>query len=125
MKGKLVFICSPYRSDNPDPLGRVNEVRGNIRMAQTGCRMAVERGFIPIAPHLYFPQFLSEETEREEGIRMGIGMLGLCDELWVLGRRVSGGMAREISHAKKLGLPVRIMEHPETGADRLMRAVKE
>lgn len=122
---KLVFICSPYRADGDDPLERAKAIQQNIQMARTGCRIAVERGFIPIAPHLYFPQFLSEETERDVGIGMGLNMLGLCDELWVLGRRVSDGMAKEISCARKLGLPVRIMENPETGAERLMKAVKE
>jgi hypothetical protein len=34
-------------------------------------------------------------------------------------------MAKEISYAKELGLPVRIMEKPETAAERLMKAVKE
>ena len=125
MQHKMVFICSPYRSDNPDPLGRVNEIQRNIEMARTGCRIAVERGLIPIAPHLYFPQFLSEETERETGIRQGMQLLALCSELWVLGRKVSDGMAKEISYAKELGLPVRIMEKPETAAERLMKAVKE
>lgn len=122
---KLVFICSPYRADDDDPLERVKTIQRNIQMARTGCRIAVERGFIPIAPHLYFPQFLREDTEREIGIGMGLHMLSMCDELWVLGRKVSDGMAKEISCARELGLPVRIMEHPETGAERLMKAVKE
>jgi hypothetical protein len=122
---KLVFICSPYRADDDDPLERAKTIQRNIQMARTGCRIAVERGFIPIAPHLYFPQFLREDTEREIGIGMGLHMLSMCDELWVLGRKVSDGMAKEISCARELGLPVRIMEHPETGAERLMKAVKE
>ena len=125
MKQRLVFICSPYRAEDDDPLERAKAVQRNIRMARTGCRIAVERGFIPVAPHLYFPQFLSEKTERDASIQMGLHMLGLCDELWVLGRRISDGMAKEITYARKLGLLVRIMENPETGAERLMKAVKE
>ena len=122
---KLVFICSPYRSDNPDPHEKAVEILRNIQMARTGCRIAVERGFTPFAPHLFFPQFLSEETEREAGIEMGMQMLSLCTELWVLGCKVTDGMAKEISCARELGIPVRIMENPKTGAERLMEAVKE
>ena len=122
---KLVFICSPYRSDNPDPHGRAVEILRNIQMACTGCRIAVERGMIPFAPHLFYPQFLSEETEREAGIKMGMQMLSMCEELWVLGRKVTDGMAKEISYARELGIPVRIIENPRTGSERLMEDVKE
>ena len=122
---KLVFICSPYRAESSDPMERARTIQKNIELARKGCRIAVERGYTPFAPHLFFPQFLCEETEREAGIEMGMQMLSLCDELWVLGRKVTDGMAKEISCARELGLPVRIMENPQTGAERLMEAVKE
>ena len=125
MKQKMVFICSPYRADEADPLEQAKAIQRNIELARKGCRIAVERGFIPFAPHLFFPQFLNEEGERSIGIMMGIQLLSLCDELWVLGRKVTDGMAKEISYARNLGIPVRIMENPETGAERLMKAVKE
>ena len=34
-------------------------------------------------------------------------LLGLCDELWVFGDRISKGMAAEIEYAKKAYIPVR------------------
>ena len=121
---KSVYICSPYRSYQKDPAGRDKEIGRNLKLARKGCRIAVERGFIPVAPHLFFPQFLNEETERDVGIDMGMELLKNCDEVWVLGRTVSDGMAGEIAFARELGIPVRIMEKPETAAERLMNDLR-
>lgn len=46
----LVFICSPYAGD----------MEGNARRAREYCRFAVAQNCIPLAPHLYFPQFMEE-----------------------------------------------------------------
>ena len=121
---KSVYICSPYRSYLKDPAGRDKEISRNLKLARKGCRIAVERGFIPVAPHLFFPQFLNEETERDVGIDMGMELLKNCDAVWVLGRTVSDGMAGEIAFARELGIPVRIMEKPETAAERLMNDLR-
>jgi len=86
----FVYICSPYR-DNP---------RVNVMRARNYCKFAVEQGKLPIAPHLYFPQFLSESTERDKAMQMNFELLRLCDEVWVFGDNITEGMAAEISHAK-------------------------
>lgn len=72
-------------------------------------RFAVVSGAIPFAPHLLYPQVLDENdpSERELGIFFGMVWLGKCDELWVFGRHISNGMAREIAQAKKRGIPIR------------------
>ena len=64
----IVYICSPYSGD----------VEKNTEAARRYCRYAADRGFIPLAPHLLFPQFLSEETERELAIRMDLKLLAVC-----------------------------------------------
>ena len=122
---KSVYICSPYRSYQKDPAERAREIDCNLRLARKGCRIAVERGFIPVAPHLYFPQFLNEATEGDVGIEAGLELLKQCKEVWVLGRRISDGMADEIQYAKELGIPVKVMEKPETASERLMKFIKE
>lgn len=88
-----VYICSPYRGDT--------EI--NIERAQRFCKMAVQRGHIPIAPHLYFTQFLDENNckERELGMCYANALLKACDEIWVCGNKISEGMSREIELAKK------------------------
>ena len=61
----IVYICSPYAGD----------VERNRKNAIRYCRFAVDHGAIPVAPHLFLPQFMSEETERELALSMGIAFL--------------------------------------------------
>ena len=91
---KKVFICSPFRGD----------MEGNARRAAAYSRMACEEGYLPIAPHLLFSQFLNEgiEEERRLGIAMGMELLALCDEVWVFGEATEG-MAAEIASATEQG----------------------
>lgn len=95
----LVFICSPFSGDE----------QKNAENARRYCRFAVDRGFAPFAPHLFFPQFMdeSDEDERETGIFMGIILLTKCAELWVFGERITRGMAQEIRKAESRSMPVR------------------
>ena len=89
----LIYICSPF-SSNPE---------ANTKRAREFCRFALEHGRIPLAPHLMFPQFMSDKdpTERDLALFMDIVLMGKCQELWVLGNEVSAGMAIEIEKAKK------------------------
>ena len=93
----IVYICSPY----------AGEVAANVENARRYSRFAVDAGYIPIAPHLLFPQFLSEETERELAIFMDLVLLGKCEQLWVFGGEVSDGMRREIGKAKQKNMTIR------------------
>jgi dienelactone hydrolase len=103
MKGSgyrpLVYIASPFAGDT--------EI--NIRRARGYCRFAVQRGYIPIAPHLLFPQFMDDNDgeERELALFFGFVLLSKCKELWVIGSRVSAGMLREIRYAERRGIPIR------------------
>ena len=71
------------------------------KKARRYSRFAADAGTIPIAPHLLFPQFLSEETERELAIFMDLVLLGKCEQLWVFGGEVSDGMRREIGRQSR------------------------
>ena len=93
----IVYICSPY----------AGEVAANVENARRYSRFAVDAGYIPIAPHLLFPQFLSEETERELAIFMDLVLLGKCEQIWVFGGEVSDGMRREIGRAKQKNMTIR------------------
>ena len=93
----FTYICSPYR-DNP---------RVNVMRARQYCKFAVIKGRIPIAPHLYFPQFMSEERERERVMQMNFELLKLCGEVWVFGDKITEGMAAEIAHAVRLRKKIR------------------
>lgn len=93
----LVYICSPYRGD----------IECNTNKARMYSRFAVTKGAIPLAVHLLFPQYMSEERERPLALFMGIVVLGKCKEVWVFGDRISEGMAAEIAKAKKMGKIIR------------------
>lgn len=88
----IVFICSPY----------AGEVDENIRAARRYSRFAVDKGYIPIAPHLLFPQFLNDAdpNERQLGLFFGDALMSKCSEVWVFGSRISAGMETEIKRAK-------------------------
>ena len=101
MKQKLIYVCSPYRGNTET----------NTQNARRYCRLVMEQGGIPFAPHLLFTQFLDDAIpkERECGLRMGTQMLGLCDELWAFGEP-SEGMRMEIEQAGRLGITVRRLD---------------
>ena len=88
----IVYIRSPYSGD----------VEGIVAAARRYCRFAVEQGYIPIAPHLLFPQFLDDNRsdERELGLFFGNALMSKCSEVWVFGSRISSGMESEIKRAK-------------------------
>lgn len=88
----IVYICSPY----------AGETESNIKAAQKYSRFAVNKGYIPIAPHLLFPQFLNDAdpAERKLGLFFGNALMSKCSEVWVFGERISAGMEAEIKRAR-------------------------
>ena len=83
---KKIFICSPYAGD----------IKKNTELAKIYAKYVIDKGYLPIAPHLYFTQFLNEETERDLGINLGLELLKECDEIWVFGDIISQGMRKEL-----------------------------
>lgn len=88
----IVYICSPYAGD----------VSKNVENARKFSRFAVDKGYIPIAPHLLFPQFLNDANPRERqlGLFFGNALMSKCSEVWVFGGRISDGMEEEIKRAR-------------------------
>ena len=95
----VVYVCSPFSGDPA----------GNAARARLYCRFAVDSGYAPFAPHLFFPQFLDDgiPEERELGLFMAIIMLTKCAELWVFGEQITRGMAQEIRKAESRGMIIR------------------
>lgn len=88
----IVYICSPY----------AGEVSKNVENARRYSRFAVNQGYIPLAPHLLFPQFLNDRIPRERrlGLFFGTALMSKCSEVWVFGSRISSGMEEEIKRAR-------------------------
>lgn len=99
---KIAYICSPYAGD----------VEKNTLRARRYCRFAVDQGYIPIALHLLFPQFLDDDDphERELGLSCGNVLMSKCHEVWLFGRTISSGMAAEIEQAKRKNIPIRYFD---------------
>ena len=88
----IIYICSPYAGD----------IKANAAAARRYSRFSVDTAYIPIAPHLLFPQFLDDANpkERELGLFFGNTLMSKCSEVWVFGSRISEGMKAEINRAK-------------------------
>lgn len=98
-KRKIVYICSPYRGDK----------KRNVTKANYCSRFAFEKGYLPLAPHAIYTQFLNDddEEERKAGLDIGLQLLELVDELWVFGPEISEGMKTEIERARRRGIKTR------------------
>lgn len=103
---KKIYVCSRPRGN----------METNIEKTKRYCEYVVKCcGAIPIAPHIYFAQFLDDTVpeERAFGAMAGLLLLPDCDELWYFGESVSQGMVREIIAAKEQGIPVKYVSDQE------------
>lgn len=118
---KLVFVCSPLSPVLPtgyfDVPHTVEEVAAekqrlfeeNRKQAEEFCRyLAINYDVIPMAPHVYFPRFFDEFTpeERRKGMEMGKQWLRMCDEVAVIGGKVTVGMSEELADAFHMHKPI-------------------
>ncbi|MGN1339820.1 MAG: hypothetical protein ACI4WS_05975 [Oscillospiraceae bacterium] len=96
---RIVYVCSPYSGD----------VDKNVENARRYCRFVVEQGYMPLAPHLRFPQFLddSNSIEHEKGMNFASILMGFCSEIWVFGLDISKGMQAEIAMADSKGCEIK------------------
>lgn len=92
---ETVYICHSFGSD---PHGNADRVRKI-------CRWFARQGYLPLAPHIYLPQFLDEATEREKTMDLCRRLIALADELLVFGEPTAG-MKMEIEEAERMGVPV-------------------
>jgi hypothetical protein len=99
---KRVYICSLLNGN----------VERNMRRAKIYCRFAFESGYVPVCPHIYYPQFLSDDDKRERaaGLKYGLEQLWQCREVWVFGAYISSGMRAEIELAEDLKIPVKYFD---------------
>lgn len=95
----IVYICSPYSGDT----------ERNIKNAKRYSRFAVDKHYLPIAPHIYFTQFMDDSIpeERNTAIFMNWVLMSKCVELWVFGENISAGMKAEIDRAKRKHMRIR------------------
>ena len=90
---KVIFVCSPFQ-------GR----KENVERAKRYCRYVVDLGHIPIAPHVYFSQFMDDLNleDRKRALEMNKKLLEFCDELWIFGNEITEGMKFEIEYFRRI-----------------------
>ena len=93
-----IYICSPYSGDTEK----------NIKNVKRYCQYCAWDG-IPIVPHLYFTQFLDDNSmiDRYRGMHWGLKLLAECKEVRVYADEVTEGMIEEIKEARKLNIPIK------------------
>jgi len=98
----LIYVCSPLNGDRPK-----NQAR-----AARYCRFVTQCHAIPIAPHLFFTQFLDDALpeDRAMGLELGLNILTRCAQVWVFGEVISPGMQEELELAQRFGIPVRFYD---------------
>ena len=105
---KFAYIASAYNAH-----GTVTTVE-NIDRAREYCRIAVDRGYCPMCPHIFLTQILSDDipAERALGLQLGLKMLKRCEELWVFTRNgyISEGMQGEIAAAENRNMIIRYFD---------------
>lgn len=91
------YVCSPFSAETE------KDKYFYIDLATVICRSLAKDGRMPIAPHLYFPNFLDDDNEEERawGLTAGIALLDTCHEMTVIviDSYISEGMQQEIWHA--------------------------
>jgi hypothetical protein len=109
----LVYIASPFRGDT----------KHNAQNAVSYCKFAVAQGKMPVAPHIWLPQFLddNDELQRKLALDFGLWLVGQCSQLWVFGDYISEGMRGEIAEAKRLRRNVRYFTDAEIKQRRILR----
>ena len=101
---KRIFVCSPLRGD-----GSIEARIANQQRAAGYCRAVLSVGYIPVAGHLFYPQFLddADPDERAMGIALGQFDMASCHELWHWGDADwSTGMRGDIRTARRYGLGI-------------------
>lgn len=98
---KKVYFCHPFKSNQAKNIALVKQ-------AVIACR-EIFPDILPIAPHLYLPNFFNEETERDEAMQACISLVNASKEQWVFitPEGTTSGMRIEIDRAKAIGMQVR------------------
>lgn len=110
---KVVYVAHP--------LGFGDDRERNRVAAAYWCGWLADKfGIAPVADWIVLSS-VWEEDRREQGLAIDLALIARCDELWLVGGRVSQGMAIERAEAERLGKPVVDLTHlgpfPPTGAD--------
>lgn len=116
---KRVYIISRYRADSK------NESILNANVARYFSKKVMTEGNIPVAPHIFFTQFLDDSNERERQLGLEAGRLELtrCDEflLVLVDGVISEGMRQELIDVSRLKMKGHIVSLTKSDALELIK----
>lgn len=119
---KQIYIISRYRAATE------KEREFNRNVARYFCKQIIQEGDEPVAPHLYFTQFLDDdyEDEREKGLSFANKKLFEADEflLVVIDGVLSQGMRGEIAKVGEWGMRGRIVSLTHSEIKEAMKVVR-
>lgn len=88
------------------PLGHGEDRERNRQNAMRWCAYLAEfQGVAPVADWIILSGVWSEDM-RESGLAIDAALIERCDELRLVGGRISPGMQLEADFARSLGIPV-------------------
>lgn len=98
---KVVYIAHPLNAATDE-----ERERNRSNAARWCAWAAMEKHVAPVADWIVLAGVLSEAEGRERGLMIDCTLIERCDEIWLVGGRVSPGMAIELNHARHFGLTV-------------------
>ena len=99
---RRVYICAPFD-------GRDTRSREKLWWY---CQFAVEHSCVPVAPDMYYPEFMNtefSEHQKELAGRFAIRDVLLCREIWVFGDMLAPDMEKKLQVAVRHGINVRLL----------------
>lgn len=100
---KVVYIAHPLGAGDDRERNRANA-------AAWVAYLAAQHDIAPVADWIILSGHWSED-HRDRGLAIDIALIARCDELWLVGGRISPGMAVEAAHAREHGLPIVDLTH--------------
>lgn len=102
---KVIYLAAPLGSGPDRERNRANAARW-VAWATRAHAVAVVADWIVLSGVL--PE---TPANRELGLAADLALVARCDEVWLVGGRVSPGMAMEAAKARELGKPVVDLTH--------------
>jgi hypothetical protein len=101
---KVIYLAAPLGSGPEREFNRAN--------AASWVAWAASRGVAPIATWQQLSGIWPETLEnREKGLALDCALVERCDEVWLVGGRISPGMAIEAEHGRAHGVVIVDLTH--------------
>lgn len=111
MDKPYALIISPYKSNFP------SVIKANEEIAESMCRLACSRGYVPIATHIYCTRFLHDTVAYERRLGLQIESQLLKDlnikYAFMLDVAITEGMEKAFDECTSMGIPVELVKMSE------------